>query len=592
LGDVCENQNELCFTKKCIENKCASKLGKKINKNMVLKSELLKLEDKSLGSETNEVPNKKVNDMNKLTLKNDKFSIMPDEIRTKKRGKIGFKKGGFKKGGVKRSVKQFLLHELHDPNAIKISESDCKSYENITLKKHQHQIVEKMISSKRRGVLLYHGLGSGKTVTGIAIARCLLSYTNANSVIVLTPTSVVEQFKNEIQNIGMSSDTVNAFRVYSYQRWLDRYESGYVSSKDTIMIIDEIHNFNAPITKSKGHYNRLMIQATKEAVRVILLSGTPVANTPKELVNYMAILQNQSVEEAKLSYKNLKIPAKVGDLNKLDNEELNDKFNAYTNCHFSYFENIQDLSNYPRVNEINVLNYMSKEYYKEYELIEQSSPLKSRYLFNEESQLKPFYNGIRRAVNNLHIPSPKMEWIENNIKKITDLGKGLIYSTWKKFGIHIIQDILKKQNISYDTIEGSISARRRASIVQRFNNNQFQILVITKSGSEGLDLKEVRSVIITEPYWNSGRIEQVIGRAVRYRSHAALDEKDRTVDIYNLIAVKPRSNTDTKETADEIMLKLSNTKSEFIHKLKKIIMKNGIENDSTGQCDNHDALNS
>ena len=61
------------------------------------------------------------------------------------------------------------------------------------------------------------------------------------------------------------------------------------------------------------------------------------------------------------------------------------------------------------------------------------------------------------------------------------------------------------------------------------------ILLITKSGAEGLNLKNVRQVHLMEPYWNNSRRDQVIGRARRINSHEALPKDQRNVDVYNYI---------------------------------------------------------
>ena len=42
-----------------------------------------------------------------------------------------------------------------------------------------------------------------------------------------------------------------------------------------------------------------------------------------------------------------------------------------------------------------------------------------------------------------------------------------------------------------------------------------KILLTTKTGAEGIDLKNVRQVHIVEPYWNPVRLKQVKGRAIR-----------------------------------------------------------------------------
>ena len=44
-------------------------------------------------------------------------------------------------------------------------------------------------------------------------------------------------------------------------------------------------------------------------------------------------------------------------------------------------------------------------------------------------------------------------------------------------------------------------------------------MIISSAGAEGISLTGVRQVHIMEPYWNVSRLDQVIGRAVRYCSH-------------------------------------------------------------------------
>jgi len=59
-----------------------------------------------------------------------------------------------------------------------------------------------------------------------------------------------------------------------------------------------------------------------------------------------------------------------------------------------------------------------------------------------------------------------------------------------------------------------------------------KVLMISASGAEGISLKNVRYVHITEPYWHPVRIEQVIGRARRICSHKDLPEALRTVSVF------------------------------------------------------------
>ena len=62
-----------------------------------------------------------------------------------------------------------------------------------------------------------------------------------------------------------------------------------------------------------------------------------------------------------------------------------------------------------------------------------------------------------------------------------------------------------------------------------------RIVFITKSGSEGISFKAIRQVHIIEPFWQQTRETQVIGRAVRFKSHDDLDPSKRNVFVYRYL---------------------------------------------------------
>ena len=75
--------------------------------------------------------------------------------------------------------------------------------------------------------------------------------------------------------------------------------------------------------------------------------------------------------------------------------------------------------------------------------------------------------------------------------------------------------------------------------------------------SEGLDLKCIREIHVLDPWYHLNRIEQVIGRGVRYNSHSALPMMERNCSIY-LHAVKLPTQY---ETADFYAYRLAAQKS-------------------------------
>jgi hypothetical protein len=66
------------------------------------------------------------------------------------------------------------------------------------------------------------------------------------------------------------------------------------------------------------------------------------------------------------------------------------------------------------------------------------------------------------------------------------------------------------------------------------------VLLITDAGSESLDLKGVRHVVMMDPPWTAAQYDQVIGRAQRFRSHAALPKSKRDVTVHNLFLDGPK----------------------------------------------------
>jgi len=71
-----------------------------------------------------------------------------------------------------------------------------------------------------------------------------------------------------------------------------------------------------------------------------------------------------------------------------------------------------------------------------------------------------------------------------------------------------------------------------------------KVMMISSSASEGISLRNIRRVLITEPFWNMSRISQVIGRAVRMGSHSDLEEHERVVDVKLYLSTFDQSQQD------------------------------------------------
>ncbi len=184
---------------------------------------------------------------------------------------------------------------------------------------------------------------------------------------------------------------------------------------------------------------------------------------------------------------------------------------------------------------------MTPEYYGKYNAIEKkierTMERKKGDRGGDDSEKKnAFMVKMRKASNNLS-PCLKCDVI---MDLVNNGQKTIIYSEFLSSGIDIVKNILDSRQISYLFITGSVPKGKRAEIVEQINDpNGPKVLFITKAGGEGLDLRAMRQVILMEKGWTVESEEQVIGRAVRFRSHLHLPIDERNVTVYHLIIVKP-----------------------------------------------------
>jgi hypothetical protein len=107
-----------------------------------------------------------------------------------------------------------------------------------------------------------------------------------------------------------------------------------------------------------------------------------------------------------------------------------------------------------------------------------------------------------------------------------------------------------------------------------------KVMMITQSGAEGISLKNVRRVLITEYFWNSVRIDQVIGRAVRTCSHKALPDKDQNVQVFTYLMNFTRKqlnnnptlrSKDKEITTDKHIYNIAKSKEGLINSFLKML---------------------
>ena len=228
---------------------------------------------------------------------------------------------------------------------------------------------------------------------------------------------------------------------------------------------------------------------------------------------------------------------------------------------------------------------MESSYLKIYEAIEQGHEHKIPDF--KGKNIHVFYNGLRRASNIIEKKSPKVDWIKEQISNDPD-SKYVIFSHFINMGIVPVMSWLNKVKIPYAHVTGDLNIEERGNAVKKYNEDEIKILFISKAGSEGLDLKNTRYIIIMESAWNENSIEQIIGRGVRYKSHESLSKSKRNVSVFKLYAIKPieykylnkitskhllELNSDSMMSVDLYLRNYSWLKQQELNKFEKELIK-------------------
>jgi superfamily II DNA or RNA helicase len=438
---------------------------------------------------------------------------------------------------------------------------DCEKYENILLQKHQLKLVKFITQPSAKGILVFHSVGSGKTITSLAAARCLLEKFPLKHVQVITNASLTGNFLKEISNLKLKFK--NKISVDSYASFLVKAKKTELSCRDTVLVVDESQGING---QSSSRF-KWIFECAKQAPKVILLSATPVKNYPEEFSNQLSVITGEKISRTKLEL-----------ISTLNPDSRDKAYSKILGCKVSYVKtNIND-KNYPEVDTKLVNVKMNEEFYNEYLKIQQNE---SDNGLRDTKNLAVFYNGIRRAVNKSKSVSPKINWVIKKIlQDVSENKKVLVYSAWLESGIKIIKKILESKGVFSSEVSGKIAGKDKQRQVKQFNDGKTKVLLISSAGAEGLDLKGTRSVIILEPYWNDSRVQQVIGRAVRYGSHSSLPKSERKVEVFQMVLVKnPKymKSWDKTDSADSILLRLSLQKQQGIDNFYSSLEKVSIE---------------
>lgn len=452
---------------------------------------------------------------------------------------------------------------------------------------HQQRVVDKLQASN--GLLVAHGMGSGKTLSSIAAVDRLGLPVDA-----VMPAPLVANYQKELEKHVDNRDSLPDIRLRSYEA---AARGGGKIEPERFAIADEAHRMRNPGTSLHN-----LARQVAGAKSRMLLTGSPVFNQPENLAVLMnAARGDQSLpedankfraeyvgeKEVKPSFLQRLRGVEPGTVPYLKNrKKLVDLATGYVDVHQSGGEH------FPSREDEDVDVPMSDKQYEVYKFLEDKLPwhlrLKVRANLpltkSESANLNAFSTGLRQVSNT---PRPFVDGMDDEqegaasskvqqaVQRLVEARKsdpnfrGVVYSNFLDAGLNPYLRGLSQAGVPGAVFHGGLTSAQKQQLVQKYNAGDLPALLLSSAGSEGLDLKGTKLIQLLEPHFNQSKIDQVTARGIRYKSHEHLPEDERKVKVQRFYSTRPKTfvqrllGQEPETAMDRYLQSRSNEKRQF-----------------------------
>ncbi len=471
--------------------------------------------------------------------------------------------------------------------------SDKTAEVRTELKPHQQRVVDRLSRPDQPGLVAIHGLGSGKTLSAIAATDALDMPTTA-----IVPASLRGNFRKELdKHLDAPPEDFELMSLPKATRTPPDHTG--------LLILDEAHRLRDPA--SKGFRAMRDVDAQKR----LLLTASPTYNHPSDiapLVNLAAghqVLPQGKAEFERRYVRQRQVDpglfarlfrgVKPGVRPELTHTgELKHVLDRWTD----YYANPTDTADFPSRTDEVIPVPMSRQQRAVYDSIIGAAPAWMQYKIRsglppskaESKDLNAFLTGARQAQlypgvfqaaggdpENATKQQAAFERFHKALEANPD-HRAVVYSNYLDAGLSPYRHLLDEGHIPYAAFTGDMKSADREQAVRDYNEGKLKALLISSAGGEGLDLKGTRQIQILEPHFNAEKLKQVIGRGIRYHSHADLPEDQRNVAVEQYLSAMPERGALGKlvfgkpdMTADQYLYQMSKDKEALNQQLRAIL---------------------
>ena len=457
-------------------------------------------------------------------------------------------------------------------NEYKNNTLDFNDGEKKLLRNYQLEGVEWLYNIHKcdLGGILADEMGLGKTIQTIYFFRKLFKDDKESKFLVVCPTSLCYNWLKEFEMYdklfkvcilnGSKDLRINNLANKDIQVYITSYGTlredieFYQDKKFKVCVIDEAQNIKNP--------NALITRAVKKikADTKIALTGTPLENSILELWSIFDFIMpgylNNSIKfKEKYNFKDM-------------NEDAQNKIALLKNITSPFIlrrKKNDVMKELPDKIENDIfidLNDIQKKIYAvEVESVKKKIEelLKTGSFNSKRIEIITLLMRLRQICIDPHLiyenyneKSSKIEELVKTVLMYISNGhKILLFTSFKK-ALDIVREEFRKNNITFYQIDGSVTGKIRQELVDKFNNDDTNVFLITlKSGGTGLNLTSADVVIHLDLWWNPQVENQATDRAHRIG-------QTKKVEVIKLIA---------NGTIEERILELQKKKQLLVDKL-------------------------
>ncbi|MBT4791120.1 MAG: DEAD/DEAH box helicase [Halobacteriovoraceae bacterium] len=369
----------------------------------------------------------------------------------------------------------------------------------------------RFLFENRFGACLADDMGLGKTLQTIMFLESIID--QVQTVLVVCPVSILLNWQNEIEKFsnldieiyygeGRKLTKQKKIILTSYGVMKKEAQTTFTELNLDILIMDEVQHLKN--IRSQGATAARNLQARFR----ICLTGTPVENDLSEFYNIM----------------DLSIPGIWGDLS-LFKSSSSKKSRLLARQTVRPFilrrTKEQVLTELPEKVENHVyLNFSQEE--KEHYLTTLANIRKKMHVVQQGRKYSEILKSLLQLrqlclwQNTKFLQSTKIDFLMENLEQLLEEGhKVLVFSQFTTYLDHI-QNKIRERSWVFARIDGSQTMKKRQAEVERFQNGDAQVFLISlKAGGVGLNLTAASYIFLMDPWWNPAVENQAIDRAYR-----------------------------------------------------------------------------